>query len=63
MVVKGVAPEMATEDFWYDLFYGGYIRTADFLEYEEDIEQVEKAVEVLQKFREALFFSQKITEM
>lgn len=43
--------EIVTSDFWYDLTDGGYIVPSELLEDEEEIKEVEKAVEVLRKFK------------
>lgn len=43
--------EIVTSDFWYDLTDGGYITPSELLEDEEEIAEVEHAVEVLRKFK------------
>jgi hypothetical protein len=45
---------IATDDFWYDLFYGGYIDPEKLLVHSEDIEKVKEAIEVLKEFEEEL---------
>ena len=40
-----------TDDFWYDLFEGGYIDPRKVLADESQIEAVENAIKVLQDFR------------
>lgn len=39
-----------TEDFWYDLSCGGYLKPENILENEEDIVKVKEAIEVLMEF-------------
>lgn len=43
--------EIVTSDFWYDITDGGYINPSELLEDEEEIAEVEKAIEVLRKFK------------
>ena len=45
---------LTVDDFWYDLFEGGYIKPSDILEKKEDIEKVEKAIEVLKEFHNSV---------
>lgn len=45
---------VATGDFWYDLFDGGYIRPEELLKDKEDIDAVLNAIEVLREFEESL---------
>lgn len=40
-----------SEDFWYDLFDGGYINPEQILEDQESIEKINKAIEVLEEFK------------
>lgn len=53
MKVKKDAP-LATGDFWYDLFDGGYIRPESLLENQSDINSVKFAISVLEDFRKSL---------
>lgn len=39
--------DIYTDDFWYDLTSGGYLRYKEFLEDEADIERVRQAIVVL----------------
>lgn len=45
--------EIVTSDFWYDITDGGYIVPSELLEDETEIEEVEKAIEVLRNFRQS----------
>lgn len=50
-----IKPDCAaqTDDFWYDLFDGGYLTPESLLEDEEDIQKVKEAMAVLSEFRES----------
>ena len=43
----------STSDFWYDLTSGGYLKPEDILENLEDIEQVNKAIDILRDFEDS----------
>jgi len=43
--------EITTDDFWYDLFMGGYIRPEEICEDKEDIEKIKEAMIILKKFK------------
>lgn len=45
--------EFGSDDFWYDVFEGGYIDPSDILTETEDIIKVEEAIEVMQAFKDA----------
>ena len=45
---------LITDDFWYDLFDGGYIKPEKLLDNQEDIDSVEEAISILEDFRESL---------
>jgi hypothetical protein len=45
--------EMYTDDFWYDVFDGGYISPEKLLEDSEEISRINNAIEILKEFREA----------
>ena len=45
---------LITDDFWYDLFDGGYIKPEKLLEDQVDIDSVEEAINILEDFRESL---------
>lgn len=52
-----------TDDKWYDLFDGGYIRPAEILEDDADVLKVEKAIETINEFFEAYEESGKLEYM
>ncbi len=45
---------LITDDFWYDLFDGGYIKPEKLLDNQEDIDSVEEAISILEDFRASL---------
>lgn len=45
--------ETYTNDFWYDLVDGGYLKPEEILEEDDDINAVMNAVKVLKAFRSA----------
>lgn len=53
MKIKENAKCIETDDFWYDLFDGGYIKPEKLLEKDDAIE-VLKAIKILLKFQETL---------
>jgi len=42
--------DISTDDFYYDLFMGGYIRPEDICKYKQDAEKVRKAIETIKEF-------------
>ncbi len=42
--------EISTDDFWYDLTDGGYLKPSEICENSEDAAKVNKAVEVIRDF-------------
>ena len=42
---------ISTEDFWYDLTDGGYIKPEEICQNQEDAEKVNYAIRTLQIFR------------
>ena len=46
--------DISTDDFWYDLFDGGYINPETFLEDEEDIVRVKNAIAVIRELQDSL---------
>lgn len=44
---------ISTDDFYYDLAYGGYLNPYEICENEEDAKEVERAVRVLKDFEES----------
>ena len=45
--------DITTDDFYYDLFMGGYIRPGDLCENEEDAKRVRAAMKTLKEFEQA----------
>jgi hypothetical protein len=45
---------MPTEDFYHDLFVGGYFHPDMFLEDIKDIYEVKNALYIIEKYKEAL---------
>lgn len=54
MKIKDLNEPIVTDDFWYDLTDGGYIKPEDVLEYQQDIYNVNEALKVLMKFKREL---------
>jgi hypothetical protein len=52
-----------TDDFWYDLFSGGYLEPEKFLEDELDIKKVKDAIKVLREYQQGLLDNDLIEEM
>lgn len=42
--------QVSTDDFWYDLTTGGYLRPEEILEHPSDVKRVEQAIRVLEDF-------------
>lgn len=55
--------EIVTEDFWYDLFSGGYIKPEKLLESPEDIQKVREAMKVLEDFLDSAEDQEVIVDM
>jgi len=45
--------EASTDDFWYDLTSGGYLKPDEILENKEDIEKVNDAINILEEFQKS----------
>ena len=45
--------DVSTDDFWYDLTIGGYLKLSKILKNEKDVEEVKKAIEIVRKFEES----------
>lgn len=45
--------KIVTDDFWYDLFDGGYIKPEKLLKNQKDIDEVKNAIEILTDFRDS----------
>jgi len=46
--------KVTVEDFWYDLFEGGYIKPQEILENKEDVDRVVEAINVLKDFESSV---------
>ncbi len=42
-----------TDDFYYDLFYGGYIAPEKMLVSDEDIKKVQEAMAVIEQYKQS----------
>ncbi len=45
--------EVSTDDFWYDLTYGGYLKPEEMCANPRDAERVNAAIALLQEFQQA----------
>jgi len=45
--------DISTQDFFYDLFAGGYIKPEEICENKEDVKRIEEAIEVLEDFKDS----------
>lgn len=45
--------EASTDDFWYDLIDGGYLKPEEILENKEDVDRVLAAIETILEFEES----------
>lgn len=43
----------STDDFFYDLFDGGYLDPSEILEFEDDIDMIQESIQTIQDFRRA----------
>lgn len=46
--------QVHSEDFWYDLTYGGYIKPEEIIEDPEQVLELKKAIKIVLSFQEAL---------
>jgi len=44
--------KIITNDFFYDLFDGGYIKPEDLLKDENDVETIKNAIKIIKEFRD-----------
>lgn len=44
--------KIITNDFFYDLFDGGYIKPEDLLKNENDVETIKNAIKIIKEFRD-----------
>lgn len=49
---ENLPDEIGGEDFYYDLFLGGYIKPSDILANPEQVELVNLAVKIIDKFKD-----------
>ena len=63
MHIKDDIEVIVSDDKWYDLFDGGYIKPEEILEDYADIQKVEKAIETIEEFYLALELSGKLQMM
>lgn len=49
--MKWLNKHITTDDFWYDLFDGGYIRPEELLQDRKDVNEVKNAIDLLLEFR------------
>lgn len=54
MEVLSNVESVPTDDFLYDLFYGGYFRPDKFLKNEDDIKRVKNAIKVIKDYQNTL---------
>ena len=50
-IVQGL--DITTEEFYYDLFEGGYIKPEVFCKNQKDAKKIRKAMKVIEEFRDA----------
>lgn len=49
---QNIVSKIDNEGFWYSLTIGGYLYPEDVLENQEDIDKVNKAIEILTEFED-----------
>jgi hypothetical protein len=45
--------KIVTDDFYYDLFEGGYIKPEKLLKNKEDIDKVNNAIKIIEDFKDS----------
>ncbi len=50
-IVQGL--DITTEEFFYDLFDGGYIKPEMFCENENDAKKIRKAMKIIEDFKDS----------
>ncbi len=50
-IKKGI--EVSTDDFWYDLTDGGYLRPKEICEHQEDALKVNAAIAIIEDFKQS----------
>ena len=63
MKFKADVEPTATCDFWYDLFEGGYLKPARFLEDPEEAKRIEEARKLLMEYKCELMDSGLVEDM
>lgn len=63
MKIKKNSEAIGTSDFLYDLFHGGYFKPENYLKDQNDIDDVNKAVQIIHKYENALIKANKIEDM
>jgi len=59
---KDAEPQGSSNGFWYDLTDGGYVKPEELLEDEKQIEEVVKAIDLLESFEIALLNNDLLNE-
>ena len=55
-------PTVSTDDFYYDLFLGGYFKPEKFLD-EESAKKVQEAIDIINEYENLLVENELIEEM
>jgi hypothetical protein len=63
MKFKKMKHQLYTDDFWYDLTDGGYIHPKDILEDQKDIDKINNALSLIERFKSECFHEGIIEEM
>lgn len=50
-IKKGL--EISTQDFWYDLTVGGYLKPEEICEFEYNAKKVNEAIKIIQDFEDS----------
>ena len=45
--------DICTQDFWYDLTDGGYLKPEEILVNQEDVDKVNKSIKILMEFQQS----------
>jgi hypothetical protein len=62
MKYKKLKEQINVDDFWYDLFVGGYIKPEKLLVDEFDINKVQEAIELIKDFEQGLIDNDMINQ-
>jgi hypothetical protein len=52
MEFKKIKEPIQSDDFWYDLTSGGYIKPEKLLKNKEDVAKVKEAIKIIQQFQQ-----------